>query len=81
MHSVFLRCEIQATDSTLTGCTAKMAAANHAPGKSKARSTRQTNSALPAGLLTASRIGHVVVSFDPLESSAVFKRRSGQLGL
>ena len=48
MHKVFLRSEIQATDSTFTGCTAKTAAASHAPGTLSRPSTRQSSTLLHA---------------------------------
>ena len=48
MASAFFRSEIQATDSTFTGWTAKIAAASHTPGRPKRRSTRQTNITLAA---------------------------------
>ena len=43
-----LRSVTQATDSTLTGCTANNAAANNAPGTLSRNSTRQNRSTVPA---------------------------------
>jgi len=42
----FFRSVIHATDSTWTGCNAKIAAANHAPGTFKRSNKRQMSSAL-----------------------------------
>ena len=58
MDSVFFRSVIQATDSTLTGCRAKIAAARPAPvppcGNSR-RSTRHNTTALSACSRTLTR--------------------------
>ena len=48
MHKVFLRSAIQATDSTLTGCTANSAAASQAPGSPSRASTRHNSTTLSA---------------------------------
>jgi hypothetical protein len=47
-ESVFLSSEIQATDSTCTGCSAKIAAAIHAPGTRSSDRIRPSKSAEPA---------------------------------
>jgi len=45
---VFFNSEIHATDSTFTGCNAKIAAASQAPGIFNRFNSRQTSSALIA---------------------------------
>src|ERR1700722_527828 len=45
---VFFNSAIHATDATLTGCSAKIAAASHAPGTFKRNNTRQSRIALDA---------------------------------
>ena len=42
---MFFRCAIQATDSTFTGCTAKIMAAKNAPGMDNFRKIIQISSA------------------------------------
>ena len=45
---MFFRSLIQATLSTHTGCTAKIAAANHAPGTASRTKSRQASTAVAA---------------------------------
>ena len=46
--STFFRSLIHATDSTSTGCSAKIAAAAHAPGTDSSRRTNHRRIAAPA---------------------------------
>ena len=47
IESAFLRCAIQATDCTFTGCSAKIIAASHPPGIDSRQRMAQSRNALP----------------------------------
>ncbi len=54
---MFFRCEIQATDSTFTGCTANIKAAKNAPGMDNLRKTSQISN---ASAMCNNQIGDVI---------------------